>query len=116
MRTSLLTAVLAFLLTNAVPPACAQDAAKVVDQYIKAEGGSKALSRIQTLTLEGTFTTADGQSGTYTFNTKLPNRYYSELLVGGQTMIEAYNRKSAWHQNAAGEISTMLGAEGAQLE
>src|SRR5215472_1565537 len=117
MRTSVFTAVLFFLLTDVAPPrVCAQDAAKIVDQYIKAEGGSKALSKIQTLTLEGTFTTAEGKSGTYTFNTKLPNRYYSELLVGDRTLIEAYNGKSAWQQNTAGEITTMLGAEGAQLE
>jgi hypothetical protein len=117
MRTPLFTVVTAFLLTSALPPPLhAQDAAKIVDQYIKAEGGSKALSKIQTLTLEGTFTTADGKSGTYTLNTKLPNRYYSELVVGDSTLIEAYNGKSAWHQHAPGEITTMVGAEGAQLE
>jgi hypothetical protein len=117
MRTSLLTAVIAIVLTNLVPAAHAQDAEKIVDQYIKAEGGAKALAKIQTLTLEGTFTSpADGKPGTYTFNTKLPNRYYSELIAGDRTLIEAYNGKSAWHQNASGEITTMVGLEGAQLE
>jgi hypothetical protein len=117
MRASLLTAVIAIVLTNLVPAAHAQDAEKIVDQYIKAEGGAKALSKIQTLTLEGTFTSqADGKPGTYTFNTKLPNRYYSELIAGDRALIEAYNGKSAWHQNVAGEITTMVGAEGAQLE
>jgi hypothetical protein len=95
----------------------AQDAQKLVDQYVKAEGGSKALSRIQTLSMEGTFTNAaDGKSGTYTFETKLPNRYYSELVSGDLTLIEAYNGKSAWHQMANGEIATLTGAEGSQLE
>ena len=95
----------------------AQDPAKIADQYIKAAGGSKALSKIQTLTLEGTFTNAaDGKSGTYTFDTKLPNRYYSELLLGDKNVIEAYNGKSAWHQTAAGELATLLGQEGQQLE
>jgi len=64
---------------------------------VKASGGSKALGRIQTLTLEGTFTSDDGKTGTYTLDTKLPNRYYSELLTGDKNLIEAYNGKSAWH-------------------
>jgi hypothetical protein len=94
-----------------------QDAGKIVDQYVKAVGGSKTLSRIQTLTMEGTFTNAsDEKPGTYTLSTKLPNRYYSELVVGDKNLIEAYNGKSAWRQNAAGEIGTLVGPEGFQLE
>jgi hypothetical protein len=117
MRLRLLTAFLLPILAGLALPACAQDTGKIVDQYIKAEGGSKTLSKIQTLTLEGTFTNAaDGKAGTYTFNTKLPNRYYSELVVGDRAVIEAYNGKSAWHRDSAGEISTLVGAEGAQLE
>src|SRR5690349_16935340 len=98
------------------PRALCQDAGKIVDQYVKAAGGSKALSKIQTLTLDGTFTNDDGKTGTYTLDTKLPNRYYSELLVGDKNVIEAYNGKSAWHQNAAGELGTLVGPEGMQLE
>jgi hypothetical protein len=98
------------------PRAGGQEPGKIVDQYVKAAGGSKALARIQTLTLEGTFTTEDGKSGTYTLDTKLPNRYYSELLVGEKNLIEAYNGKSAWHQNTAGELGTLVGPEEMQLE
>jgi hypothetical protein len=94
----------------------AQEPGKIVEQYVKAAGGGRALSKIQTLALEGTFTTDDGKSGTYTLNTKLPNRYYLELLVGEQNLIEAYNGKSAWHRNAAGELGTLVGPEGMQLE
>jgi hypothetical protein len=94
----------------------AQEPSKIVDQYVKAAGGGRALSKIQTLSLEGTFTTDDGKSGTYTFDTKLPNRYYLELLVGEQNLIEAYNGKSAWRQNTAGELGTLVGPEGMQLE
>lgn len=95
--------------------ASAQEPAKIVEQYVKATGG-KALSKIQTLVLEGTFTTDDGKSGTYTLNTKLPNRYYQELLAGDQNLIEAYNGKSAWHRDANGELSTLVGPDGKQLE
>ncbi len=94
-----------------------QEPAKIADQYVKAVGGSKALSKIHTMTLEGTFTnTADGKSGTYTLDTKLPNRYYSELVIGDKNVIEAYNGKSAWHRTATGDLATLLGQEGLQLE
>jgi len=101
----------------AFSPLQAQEPAKIADQYVKAAGGSKLLSKIQTMTLEGTFTNpAGGKSGTYTWNTKLPNRYYSEFVLGDKNVIEAYNGKSAWHQTAAGELGTLLGQEGLQLE
>jgi hypothetical protein len=90
---------------------------KIVGQYVKATGGSKALSRLQTLTLEGTFSNpADEGSGTYTLLTRLPNRYYSELVIGDKTLIQAYNGKSAWSQDATGTPRTLVGAEGLELE
>jgi hypothetical protein len=95
----------------------AQDPAKIVSDYIKASGGSKALSKIQTETLEGAFSNpADGKPSTYTFSLKLPNRYYSEFVLGDKPLIEAYNGKSAWHQAPSGELSTLLGQQGQQLE
>ena len=116
MRARPLTILIAFLLTSVALPARGQEAGKIVDQCVKAAGGGRALAWIQTLTLEGTFTGDDGKSGTYTLDTKLPNRYYSELLVGERNLIEAYNGKSAWRQNAAGELGTLVGPEGMQLE
>jgi hypothetical protein len=117
MRRRFFSSVITLVFIGVAGPARAQDTGKIVDQYVKAVGGSKNLSRIQTLTMEGTFTNAsDGKPGTYTFSTKLPNRYYSELVVGDKNLIEAYNGKSAWRENAAGEIGTLVGAEGFQLE
>jgi len=116
MRARLPLVFLALTLTAAACPIQAQEADKIVSQYVKAAGGSKALGKIQTLTLEGTFTGADGKAGTFTFDTKLPNRYYLEFLVGEKNLIEAYNGKSAWHETAAGEIGTLVGSDGQQLE
>ena len=97
-------------------PARAQDAQKIVDQYIRATGGAKALSKARTIAIEGSFHTPDGKAGTYTLDTRLPNRYYSELVSGDESLIEAYNGKSAWRRAANGEFSTLLGAQGSQLE
>src|SRR5882762_7999144 len=116
MRTRLLSVLIALMLTGGAYPARAQDAGKIVEQYVKAAGGTRLLAKIQTLTLEGTFASDDGKNGTYTLDTRLPNRYYSELLVGERNQIEGYNGKSAWHQNASGELGTLVGSEGMQLE
>jgi hypothetical protein len=116
MRARLPIALLALSIAAGAYPTRAQVAEKTVSQYVKAAGGSKTLSKIQTMTLEGAFTGNDGKAGTYTLDTKLPNRYYSELLGGEKNLIEAYNGKSAWHQTAAGELGTLVGPEGMQLE
>src|SRR5258706_1304333 len=116
MRTRLPSILIALMLTGEAHTARAQDAGKIVEQYLKAAGGTRVLARIQTLTLEGTFTSDDGKMGTYTLDTKLPNRFYSELMAGEKNLIEAYNGKSAWHQNAAGELGTRVGPEGMQME
>jgi hypothetical protein len=95
----------------------AQDASKIIDQYVKAAGGAKALSRMQTLSLDGTIQqTGTDQPGTCTFRVKLPNRYYTEVRTGGKTLIEAYNGKSAWHQSESGEIATLLGTQALEIE
>ena len=93
-----------------------QDASKIVDQYVKAVGGSRALSQIRTLSIEGSLTASDGKTGTYTLDAKLPNRYYLELKIGDRSLLESYNGKSAWRQLASAEPATLLGKEGLQLE
>jgi hypothetical protein len=117
MRTRIHLAVLLLTALVSATPSFAQDAAQVINQYVKAAGGANALSHIQTLTLEGTATRgSDGKSGTYTLDTKQPNRYYAELIVGDTHLIEAYNGKSAWRQDGSGGTATMLGPDAAQME
>ena len=95
----------------------AQDPSKIIDQYIKAAGGAKTLSHLQTLAVDGNVANAgDSQPGTFTFMVKQPNRYYSELRSQGRTFIESYNGKSAWHNTDSGEISTLLGPEALEME
>ena len=106
----------AFCLTVFTSSVRAQDPQKIVDQYIKAVGGSKALSKARTVIIEGAFHVSDGKAGTYTLDTRLPNRYYSELVAGDTSLIEAYNGKSAWHRTASGEFATLVGPDGSQLE
>ncbi len=98
-------------------PARAQEAAKIINDYVKAAGGSRALGHLQTLAIEGTVTgIGEGNSGTYTFDTKLPNRYYSELVFGGKSIIEAYNGKSAWREDGSGSPVTMFSQDSMEMQ
>ncbi len=97
--------------------ASAQDAGKILHDAVKASGGGAALSKVRTVILEGTVAAKDGgAAGSFTFDVKLPNRYYMEIVAGDRSVIEAFNGKSAWRQNAAGEIGSLVGPEGLQLE
>jgi hypothetical protein len=115
LRIVMFTALAFLCFFVAAHPMHAQDASKIVDQYVKAASG-KAWSHVQTVTLEGTFTSADGKPGTFSFDTRLPNRYYTELLVDDKSSITAYNGKSAWRQTGSSEPSTLVGTDGLQVE
>src|SRR6266436_119307 len=98
-------------------PSRAQDATKIIDQYVKASGGSSKLSKLQTLSLQGSMTrVSDGKTGAFTLDLKTPNRYYLELVAGEQPEILAYNGKSAWHLSPQGTPVTLLGEEALQVE
>jgi hypothetical protein len=101
-----------------LPGVCpAQDASKIIDQYLKAAGGGKSLAKIQTMFVDGTIQSGgDSLPGTYSFRVKLPNRYYTEFRVGGTTLIDAYNGKSAWNRTESGQIATLLGPQALELE
>ena len=95
----------------------AQEAPKIIDQYLKAAGGSKNLSKVRTLLMDGAIpASGDANPGTYSFRVKLPNRYYVELRNAGKTEIQAYNGKSAWHQAESGQFATLLGPQALELE
>ena len=117
MRRRIHIATLCAFLLGMAAPAHAQDAAKIINEYVKAAGGARALSQVRTVSIEGTVAgTGEGNSGSYTFDTKLPNRYYLELIAGGKRVIEAYNGKSAWHEDASGKPATMFSQDSVEMQ
>jgi hypothetical protein len=101
-------------------PARAQDrvpsAAKIINDYIRAEGGAKRLAQQRTVEFQGTVTDAASKAtGSFTMILERPNRLYREFTTGGQTTREAYNGKSAWREDPSG-LRTLTGAEGKALE
>jgi hypothetical protein len=108
---------IALLCLLCVPTCRAQDAGKIIDQYVKAAGGSKTLSKVRTVLIDGTVQSAGNDTpGTYSFRVKLPNRYYTEMRSAAKMEMEAYNGKSAWHQVDSGQLATLLGPQALELE
>src|SRR5580765_808343 len=104
-------------LACAAAAAPAQDANKILDEFIKASGGSRSLRKLLAVSFEGTVTRpGDEKSGTYTLHLKSPNRYYLEIAFNAQPEIFAYNGKSAWRENSVGELGTLTGPEALELE
>jgi hypothetical protein len=117
MRRFLLLLCLAWLALPSPRLCRAQDASKIIDQCVKAAGGNKTLGKVRTILIDGTIQAGgDEKSGTYSFRVKLPNRYYTEVRSAGKIQIEAYNGKSAWHQEANSEIGTLLGQNALEIE
>ena len=118
MATTLLSrAALPFFCLMAASLSFAQDPNKIIEQSIKAAGGSGKLSKLQTLSLQGSLTrTSDAKTGAFTLDLKAPNRYYLELATAEQPEILAYNGKSAWHLSSQGTPTTLVGDEALQLE
>ena len=85
MRKASAYVIAAFLAGFLAQPLRADEAKKIMDEYVKAIGGSKAISHLQTLAIDGSILAAgDAVPGTYTFKAKAPNRLYTELRVRWQ--------------------------------
>ncbi len=99
----------------------AQSAQKVIDDYLKASvkagGGAKALAQIRTETISGNLTDeATGKTGTYSLIAKAPNQFYSEIVIGPDRTVEAYNGMSAWGQRPGQAAITLTGAAAKEAE
>ena len=100
------------LFFGAASACLAQTPQKIIDDYLHAEGGAKALAKIQTLTIAGNLREDSSDTGgSYSLITKAPNKFYSEILIEPQHTISAYNGMSAWSQEAGGAPHTLTGTD-----
>jgi hypothetical protein len=112
------------LLFGARVPCPAQTPQKIVDEYVHAAGGVKALTRIQTRTIAGSVRVESkdlpdddaDRAGSYSLIVKAANQYYSETLIAGSRAVTAYNGKSGWEQNGSAAPRTLTGAEESAAE
>src|SRR4051812_9441438 len=111
MQMKLLAALLAL-----APVLGGQTVEKVVDAYLKAKGGSKAIAQIRDSAIAGSLTEeGSGKSGSFSIITKPANRFYLEIIAGGDRAAEAYNGMSGWTQDAEG-VHTLTGAAAKEAE
>ncbi len=106
------------VLLLAVSSAClAQTPQKIIDDYLHAEGGAKALAKVQSLTIAGSLREeSTDTNGSYSLITKAPNKFYSEIVIEPRHSVAAYNGMSAWGQDGTGTPHTLTGAEAAEWE
>ncbi|HUI57408.1 MAG TPA: hypothetical protein VLY04_20670 [Bryobacteraceae bacterium] len=105
------------LLATSLPASPAQNAQKVLEDYLRAMGGAKALAQIQTATIAGSLTEeSTGQTGSYSLIAKAPNRLCLEIIAGSGREVEAYNGMSAWGQDTAEGLRTLTGAPAKEAE
>jgi len=106
------------VLVLAVSCTCpAQTPQKIIDDYLRAEGGAKALAKVRSLTIAGSLREESADTnGSYSLITKAPNKVYSEIVIEPQHTIAAYNGMSAWGQDPTGTPRTLTGTEAAEWE
>jgi hypothetical protein len=90
-----------------------QPASKIVDRFKKASGG-KSAARVKSTTMTGSVKGSDGTAGRFSLQTSAPNNLRLDLELGGSTVSECYNGKSAWRLDARG-LRTLLGDEAKRL-
>lgn len=108
--------IFAFWALALAPELPAQNAQKVIDQYLRASGGAQALARIRTESIAGSLTDETGRTGSFSLIVQAPNRFYLEIIAGGERQVVAYNGMSAWGQDAAAGVHTLTGAAARQAE
>jgi hypothetical protein len=95
----------------------AQTPQKIINDYLRAEGGAKAMARVQTLSIAGSLREeSTDTNGSYSLITRAPNKFYYEIVIEPHHSIAAYNGMSAWGQDATGTPHTLTGAEAAGWE
>ncbi len=97
-------------------PGGSSGARKVIDAWLRAEGGSKRLSQLRAVEYEGTVTdSATKASGPYTLILEQPNRIFQEIDLAAEKTVFGYNGKSAWREDGKG-LRTLTGSEAGLLE
>ena len=114
-RFHLFLAVLLFATIPSILPA--QSPQRMVDDYIKALGGARALRRITSTTLIGKIVDHTGnETGSYRLQLKTPNRMYTEVIWPQARWSEGFNGKSAWRQDPVTGLSTLTGPESTRVK
>lgn len=86
---------------------------KIVDNYLKATGGKKAVGALKDATYEWTIQLNGQPIGTARTQRKAPASERLELTFGNGQIISATNARSAWETGLDGRLRTLTGLESA---
>jgi hypothetical protein len=107
--------VLILVLAVAAQPSFAQkklpSADKIVDNYLKATGGKKAVGALKDATYDWTIQFNNQPIGTARTQRKAPSSERVELTFGNGQIISASNARSAWEIGLDGGLRTLTGPE-----
>ena len=87
------------------PPA----ATTVIERYVNAIGGKKAVEQILSTDVSGRVATADGRSGAFTQRSKRPQQFSVSLSWDDARWRTGFNGISAWQDDSAGGVRTLFG-------
>ena len=105
-----------FLLALTSSPASSQTAKEILDKWIEAQGGAKALEAVKDTTIIGSIQLVSmGINGTATMYQKEPNMMRLDIEVMGMVITQAYDGEIAWMIDPQTGASTQM-PESASLE
>jgi hypothetical protein len=105
-----------FLLALTSSPASSQTAKEILDKWIEAQGGAKALEAVKDTTIIGSIQLVSmGINGTATMYQKEPNMMRLDIEVMGMVITQAYDGEIAWMIDPQAGASTQM-PESASLE
>jgi hypothetical protein len=113
----LTSVITALLLAVFATVSSAQTPQKIIDDYVQAEGGQKALAQRRTANIAGNLTDdSTGKAGSWSLISEAPDRFYMEAIAGTDRAIEAYNGRSPWGQDATDPARTLTGDDAKEVE
>src|ERR1043165_2068000 len=86
-------------------------AEKIVDNYLKASGGKKAVGALRDATYEWTIQLNNQPIGTARTQRKAPASERFELTFGNGQIVSAANARSAWEIGLDGQLRTLTGPD-----
>jgi hypothetical protein len=93
----------------------AQSASKVLNRYIDAIGGRKAIEKIVSTEMSGTVTAENGETGAFTQRTARPDLYSVSLSSGGSRWSTGFNGRSVWQDDSVDGVRTLYGAAASRV-
>ena len=93
----------------------AQSPSQVLERYLTAIGGKKAVERIVSAEVRGSVESADGRTGVFTQTTKRPQLISISLSWGDLRWRAGFNGRAAWQEDGIGELRTLYGQPASAL-